>query len=207
MPVSRFLPCLLAFCLMISVAAPLSAQTNFGSVAIGSTTTATVTVKFSTAETLGKISVRSGGAENLDFTAGTGGSCTTGTTYAVGDTCTVTVKFSPKYAGTRPGAVVLEDSTTAGNTLGTAYLQGNGIASQIAFLSTGQSSVVDESVDAFYGAIAADGSGNIYLWGRSSTLNQQALLKDTPSSNGCWLLAPQSIKSRPSPTAPTLRHR
>ncbi len=107
-----------------------TAQTNLGSVNIGSSTTSTVTVTLPSAATLTSIAVVTQGAPNLDFTNAGGGTCATGTPYAANVTCTVQVTFAPRFAGTRYGAVVL--SNTSG-VVATAYLQGTGAGPQATF--------------------------------------------------------------------------
>ena len=113
-----------------------STPVNFGSVNVGSSTTATVTVTFHliSAGTLESISVLTQGATGQDFTNGGGGTCTTGSAYAQGATCTVNVTFAPRYSGTRYGAVQLEDGS--GNVLATSYVYGAGTAPQVIFADT-----------------------------------------------------------------------
>lgn len=109
---------------------------NFGSVNVGGSTTATVTVTFQSAGTLGSITVLTQGATAQDFTNAGGGTCATGNAYAGGAACTVTVSFAPKFAGTRYGAVLLEDGS--GNALATGYLYGTGTGPQLIFADTTQ---------------------------------------------------------------------
>ncbi len=96
--------------------------------AVGSTSAIqTAYVTFTTAGTLGAISVVTTGIASLDYNPASpqGGNCAVGTTYSVGQTCTVQYTFSPLAPGLREGAIVL---TTTGSTavLGTTYLQGDG---------------------------------------------------------------------------------
>ena len=78
------------------------------------------------------------GAPNLDFTSDGTGTCAA-QAYNAGDTCTVDVVFTPKFAGTRNGAVVLTDSS--GNVIATAYVYGTGIGPQVAFSPATQTTV------------------------------------------------------------------
>ena len=111
--------------------AQFSANQNFGSVAMGQTSPgATLTATFSAAETIGAPQALTMGAAGMDYTV-TGGTCKAGQSYAAGSTCTVSVTFAPMYAGTRNGAVVLQDQL--GKTMGTAYLQGIGTGPQAGF--------------------------------------------------------------------------
>ena len=102
------------------------------------------TFTFATAETLGSIAVLTQGATGLDFASANTGSCTANTAYAVGQTCTVNVIFTPEFAGTRYGAVVLNDNN--GNVIATDYLQGTGVGPQINFLPGTESTVTSSGV-------------------------------------------------------------
>ena len=111
-----------------------AANQNFGSEAIGSTSTAK-TFSFSVAAgtTVGSIAVVTQGAPNLDFANATGGTCTA-TTYAIAATCTVNVTFKPKFAGLRMGAVVFFSAVgNTGAVLGKVPIYGTGTGPQIAF--------------------------------------------------------------------------
>jgi sugar lactone lactonase YvrE len=149
----------LTFVAALAVAAlpqGVAAQTSVGSANIGSSISCTaVTITFNAAGTLTAINVMTGGAANLDFT-NAGSACTqqvelkkakplatTGTVsslcalngaYNAGDSCTVDVNFTPKFAGPRYGAVVLQGTTEGSDpVLGTSYLQGTGIGPQTTF--------------------------------------------------------------------------
>jgi len=157
-----------------------TAAVGFGQVAVGASSSAvSLTFTFDTAGSLGSLpEVLTQGAANQDFTdAGTGTCTTNGTShsYAIGDTCTVDVVFSPKYAGLREGAVVLEDS--GGNPMATAYVYGTGTGPQLAFEPGTQSAIISfTSTDNLY-SVAVDGSGNIYL----TDTNYGVVWKETPS--------------------------
>ena len=140
---------------------------NFGSVNVGGSTTATVTVTFQSAGTLGSITVLTQGATAQDFTNAGGGTCATGNAYAGGAACTVTVSFAPKFAGTRYGAVLLEDGS--GNALATGYLYGTGTGPQLIFADTTQGNYAP-STQANLGSgfnkprdVAVDGGGNVFV--------------------------------------------
>jgi len=121
-----------------------------------------VSVYIATAGTASTINVLTQGAANLDFTMAPGGSCATGTAYTLGEICTVNVIFNPQYAGTRLGAIVLEDASS--NVLGTALLPGTGSGPQVVFnpgkMQTGILAPVNT-----YGAsgVAVDAGGNVYF--------------------------------------------
>ena len=106
---------------------------QFGSVNVGTKSpAATIPVTFVMAGTLGSTAVLSQGAPGLDFADAGTGTCTANTAYVAGQTCTVNVTFTPKFAGTRYGAVQLKD--ISGNVIATRYLQGTGVGPQMNFL-------------------------------------------------------------------------
>jgi hypothetical protein len=144
-------------CLVIQVPTESLGNVNLGS----SSAPVTVVFSFTSATTLNGTTpyqALTGGAAGLDFSA-TGGSCTAGHTYNAGDTCTVTVVFTPRRPGGRAGAVVALND--AGKIVGASYLVGTGIGAQAAFnpgtLSTALPGVTSSS------AHAVDGSGNLYV--------------------------------------------
>lgn len=136
------------------------ATTNLGNQNLGSTSGAIpLTFTFSQTETLGGIAVLTQGAANLDFANAGGGTCTTGNAYTVNSTCSVNVAFSPKFPGTRYGAVVLTDNN--GNEIGTGYLEGTGVGAQTSFLP-GVLTSVSTSLG-YPEGVAVDGNANLYV--------------------------------------------
>jgi len=142
-----------------SAEAQTSPSVNFSSVNVGSSTTATVTVTVLGAGTLGNISVLTQGSPGLDFTNAGGGTCAAGTAYAANATCTVNVTFSPKFAGTRYGAVLLDDGS--GNVLATSYVYGTGSGPQVIFAPGTQTNIGRGWIQPQ--AVAVDGAGNLYV--------------------------------------------
>jgi sugar lactone lactonase YvrE len=154
----------LAAVIIASGAAIAGAQTNFGQVNLGSSAASTVTITIPSAATIGSIVVTAQGATALDFLNDGTGSCTAGTSYAAGQSCIVGVNFTPAYAGTRLGAVLLEDGS--GNVIASTNLAGVGVGPQVAF-DPGTPSAIDPIVNGSglqqpYG-VAVDGKGNLYL--------------------------------------------
>jgi N-acetylneuraminic acid mutarotase len=121
-----------------------------------------VTVPITTAGMLSSIQALTLGAPNLDFAATPGGTCEGGTAYTVGQSCTVNVIFTPKYSGTRWGAVVL--SNASGSVLGTTYLPGTGLGPQLAFRFSNNISSYTSASGSFNG-VAVDASGDIFIAG------------------------------------------
>ena len=121
--------------------------------------TVTVTYLAATATTLGTPIVVTQGAPNLDFTLA---STTCSGPSAAGATCTVTVKFTPKYPGPRVGGVQIVDTT--GAVLATFNIQGSGNAPQIAF-TPGPAIALTQQDYAINGptGITADAAGNVYV--------------------------------------------
>jgi len=143
----------------------LTVSPNFGASVIGSPSAAAMTLTFTLSGALGNGTlaiplVLTGGAPGLDFSDAATGTCTAGTNYSSGVTCTVNVTFTPKYAGTRNGAVVLEDSS--GTAVATSYVSGTGTGPQVNFLP-GTRSTVTTSALSWPQGIAVDGSGNLYI--------------------------------------------
>jgi sugar lactone lactonase YvrE len=120
--------------------------------------TQTAYVNFTSAGTLGTISVLTQGATGLDFNA-TGGTCAVGTTYAVGQACSVTYTFTPKYPGQRIGGITLLSGT--GTTLGSSYLNGSGTGPQAIFPATATKTNLGSTSYDMLG-IAVDGNGNVF---------------------------------------------
>jgi len=132
---------------------------SIGALSVGTTSSPiTVTATFPSAQTLGSISVLTQGVPDLDFINAGGGTCTVGTAYAQGATCTVKVTFTPSYAGPRYGAVVLANDS---GVIATGYLEGIGQAPQTVFLP-GTEGTIGSGFGSPQG-VAFDASGNIYV--------------------------------------------
>jgi hypothetical protein len=136
-----------------------TAAGDFGTVAIGQTSaTIPLTFTFDSGGNINNPVALTQGAAGLDFAVASGGTCTMGT-YNTGDTCTVNVTFTPKFAGLRNGAVLLQDGS--GNTLATGYVHGIGSGPQVSFLPGSQSTLGSGFSYPF--GVAVDGSGNVFV--------------------------------------------
>ncbi len=134
---------------------------NLGSVNVGATGTPTaLTFTFDTAGTLGSTSVLTQGAPGLDFNDAGSDTCTSNTVYSSGQSCTINVSFSPRFAGTRYGAAVLKDMN--GSVIAIGYVLGTGTGPQVSFLPSTESVIPGVAVSDPRG-IAADSSGNLYV--------------------------------------------
>jgi large repetitive protein len=140
---------------------------KFYSVPLGSTVGAVqLTFTFDSAGTIGAPKVLTEGAAGLDFADAGTGSCTANGTdhsYSAGDTCTVDVTFTPKFAALRRGVVELVNSS--GAVIATAYDYGTGLGPQIVFGPSRQGGLgggFTQINDAPMG-VAVDGGGNVYV--------------------------------------------
>ena len=162
--------------LLLLATPPAQAQSyaSFGTVAVGSSSTAqTVTVTLATTGTaVNSVAVLTLGAPHMDYTE-------TGTDNCAGissGSCQVTVTFSPEFPGVRRGAVVLEDA--AGNTLGTEYLSGVGegplavmipgaistVAGQVnEWTNVNDGSLATEADLYLPSGVAVDGTGDLFI--------------------------------------------
>jgi sugar lactone lactonase YvrE len=165
-----------AILLLVSGGLGAYAQTNLGTIDVGANTSAAVTVTIGSAGTPAAIAVLTQGNQNLDFTNAGGGTCAPGTAYAAGNTCTVIVAFAPRFAGTRMGAVLLEDA--GGNVLATAFAAGTGIGAQVGFLPLFGGGGVSGPADVY--GVAVDAAGDVFI--TCPTTN--AAYKETPGPNG-----------------------
>ncbi len=138
--------------------------------------------------TLGATQVVAQGVGGLDFSLGTGSTCTG--TITAGNSCTVNVKFAPLAPGLRRGAVSLYDNL--GNLLATTPIYGVGQAPAIAF-GPGTQTTVAGGLDAPR-EIALDGAGDIFL---AQNLSNQVVKipvgGGTPSPVGSGLSGPYGV--------------
>jgi sugar lactone lactonase YvrE len=115
------------------------------------------------------------GVGDADFAVAAGGTCDAGVSYNVGDTCTVSIAFQPKYPGLRTGAVMIE--TSGGSFMGSALLVGLAKGS-LPVLAPGSIDTVAGDADwIFQGdggkaivspiflptGVVADAAGNLYI--------------------------------------------
>ena len=133
---------------------------DFGTVAVGQTSAVIpLTFTFDNGGTIGGPVALTQGAAGLDFAIASGGTCTADASFATGATCTVNVTFTPKVAGLRNGAVLLQDGS--GNTVATAHVHGTGSGPQVAFLPGVQSALGSAIYEP--AGVAVDGAGNVYV--------------------------------------------
>jgi streptogramin lyase len=168
--------------IQVTAAVTTPAATNFGAQNLGTPSTQFVTFTFQALGSIGTPVVVTEGAPGLDFSDAGDGSCNTNGVnfdYSVSATCTVDVRFSPQYPGTRSGAALLEDGS--GNILATAYVSGVGTGPMINF-SPSAASTLNSNFTTPHG-VAADASGNIYL--ADSTTNLVEQIAPGCTTSGC----------------------
>jgi sugar lactone lactonase YvrE len=150
---------------------------DFGQVQIGTKSAAMpILLVFSASGKLGSTTVLTQGVTGLDFALASGGTCTANTTYNAGQACTVNLAFTPEFAGSRYGSVVLTDANH--NILATGYAQGTGVGPQINFLPNTESTIASTGLYDPNG-VAVDGRGNVYI---ADSANNR-ILKETLSRN------------------------
>jgi hypothetical protein len=140
---------------------------NFGNVNVcpaGQSTPApcseTLTLNYTLAstKTIGAIDVLTQGATGLDFTLGSGSTCSGA--IAQGNSCTVSVTFTPRASGLRAGAVELFDNSA--NLIATLPVYGIGQAPLIAF-GPGSQTIVPVTGLHYPVGTAVDALGNLYI--------------------------------------------
>jgi large repetitive protein len=144
-----------------------SAAATFGSVAVGSTSSA-VPFSFTVAggTTISSISVMTMGATGQDFAKASGSTCAA-QAYSATTSCTIDITVSPVAAGLRMGGLLI--SSNKGSTFVPLYATGTG--PQIAFTPATQSTsfsglnLTNRTV-----GLAVDGSGNLYAGGSDSAV-------------------------------------
>jgi sugar lactone lactonase YvrE len=147
--------------------AALGQAVDLGTVAVGGSSTGTVTLTIPDSTTLTAVSVLTLGVPNLDFTDAGSDTCAVGPSYSANSTCTVNVAFSPRFAAMRYGAVVLSD---ASGVVTTAYLEGSGTGPQLNFLPAVESAIGKDLSSPI--GTAVDGAGNVYITDRTRILKE-----------------------------------
>ncbi len=123
--------------------------------------TLTLTYNVTAGGTLGTPKVVTQGSPNLDFTLAGGSTCTG--TVTAGKTCTVQVNFAPRYAGSRPGGVLVTGA--GGKVIATTLIYGYARGPQIAFQASTpvELPLAASIVNSLTTGIAVDGAGDLFL--------------------------------------------
>jgi sugar lactone lactonase YvrE len=165
------------------------ANVNFGSLAVGSTSTAS-TLNFTVASgtKVSSISVLTLGQTGLDFATASGGTCTTGA-YSAKTNCTVDVEFKPIFPGQRRGAVLFLGS---GNSeLAIAPLSGVGTGPQLIFQGAAPTTIATGMNTPL--GMAIDGANNVYIADEDNARVLKITPGGTQSTVGSGLLQPGAV--------------
>ncbi|MBW8746303.1 MAG: hypothetical protein JF584_01910, partial [Acidobacteria bacterium] len=175
------LPLVLAAAVFATVPAAAQVFQFPSAVAVGTgNSTQTVTVPITSAGTLGSIAVGTQGLSGYDFSPVSGGTCSIGTNYLVGNSCTVSVKFAPQSPGLRSGGIVLKSGS--GTVMGWVLLSGTGSGPLVGWLPGTMSTVVGNGSWIYSGdhgqaktstlflpqGVVVDAAGNLYVTDSSS---------------------------------------
>lgn len=108
-----------------AVVGPSDVQQILGTTKVGESSSADVDLKFLASGTPSLVEALTSGSPDLDFKIGDQGTCTS-TAFIQGQSCTLSVKFSPLYPGRRDGAVRLRaaDGTLLAQSLVVAQARG-----------------------------------------------------------------------------------
>ncbi|AXC09770.1 hypothetical protein ACPOL_0391 [Acidisarcina polymorpha] len=117
-----------------------------------------MTYRVTATGTLGTPKAVTKGTPKLDYTLASGSTCTGLVTQ--GTSCTVKLKFTPRFSGLRKGAVEIVDST--GKLQATTLIHGIGVAPQIAFDPAVQTTVAIAS-SSFGSPFEVDELGYFYV--------------------------------------------
>ncbi len=176
----------------VASAAPAQSAgpSNIGSPA----STTTLTFTFNVPAAVASIGVVTQGATNQDFTNAGTGTCVA-VAYSPTNICTVDVVFTPAAAGSRYGAVLLEDAT--GSVLGIGYVSGIGTGPQIDFgAGTATSTAFAPTANALAlgkpTGIAMDGAGDLFI----ADMENNRIV-EMPAGGGAALAIAPIVDGRP----------
>ncbi len=140
----------------------LNSNTNFGTVEVGTPAPVqTFTYTFNSNAQLSAINILTMGVAGLDYQDGGSSTCTLGTPYTAGQSCTVSVGFTPSVPGLRAGSVTLFAQGT-NVALNTWYVSGIGQSPAVTIDPGTQTTLGTIASATTYGS-AIDGAGNVYV--------------------------------------------
>jgi hypothetical protein len=122
----------------------------------------TLTYNFASPTTLSAVNILTGGQPGLDYVDGGNSTCVAGTAYISGQSCTVTVVFTPSAPGLRPGAVVLSEQGS-NVPLAVWYLNGTGESSAVTIDPGTQTTLATLANSGQAYGTAVDGARNLYV--------------------------------------------
>ena len=167
---------------------------EFGSSAVGTTTSPATPVDFSFNEgaTPASFVIVEAGVTTPDF-AITGGTCTTGTPYAINTSCVENLTFTPRAVGNTSAKLLVLDSKS--NILSSIVLHGTGIGANVQTSPAVQSAIganlktpTEVATDAVGDVFIADpGQGKVLMYAVGSTTTSSAV------SIGTGLTSPTGV--------------
>ncbi|HEY1759831.1 MAG TPA: choice-of-anchor D domain-containing protein, partial [Bryobacteraceae bacterium] len=152
---------------------------------------------------IGNISLLTNGAPNLDYTVGSGTTCTV-KTYSSTANCVINVTFSPTAPGPRLGELILSDPS--GKTLFSQVLQGQGNQTVAVFNNPNLKLLTpaSDSDTINFGASVVDGSGNVYVTAPAS--NEIMEIPPGGAASVLSLSSPVSDPNQPALASATLNN-
>ncbi|WP_420239809.1 Ig-like domain repeat protein [Telmatobacter bradus] len=143
----------------------------FGLMSVGSTSqTFPVVFNFTSTVAPATIQVFTQGKTGQDFQDAGSSTCTAGSSYTSGSSCTVNVNFTPLFAGARYGAIVFYDSSN--NPLLRAFIGGGGLGPVLTIdqsTLTAPAPTINSSALKVPYSVKPDLFGNIYIADTSNT--------------------------------------
>jgi sugar lactone lactonase YvrE len=153
---------------------------NFGGVPVGTTSqAATLTFTFDNGGKIGAPVIASyvGGTGTFNNASGT--TCTKGSTFATGKTCTIQVTFKPSSPGFAYGEAELNDGSN--HLLASGDLTGTGIGTRVFYPNNAIDFKIGSGLKSS-ASVAIDLSGNVYI---ADTGNNQ-VLKEAPAGSSSY---------------------
>jgi sugar lactone lactonase YvrE len=140
-----------------------TSSANVGPMSVGTAAAVlTFTYNFASPTTLSAVSILTAGQPLLDYVDGGSSTCAAGTAYLSGQSCTVTVTFTPSAPGLRPGAVELFEQGS-NVPLAIWYLNGSGQSSAVTIDPGTQTTLASLANSGQASGTAVDSAGNVYV--------------------------------------------
>ena len=140
-----------------------ASSASFGQQSVGTAAPVqTLSYSFADPVTLSAVNILTAGTAGLDYIDGGSSTCIAGTAYKAGQSCVVTVAFTPRTPGLRSGAVTLY--TEGSNVpLTVWYLNGMGQSGAVTIDAGTQSTLGTLANNGQANGAAIDGAGNVYV--------------------------------------------
>lgn len=156
----------------------------------GGSASGTVYVAFNAAETPASIGTLAGGMPSQLFSVTNAGTCTAGTAYTAGQSCSIAISYTPSKPGMQQAAVVLADAS--GSPLASAQLSGTGLGAGLT-VDPGTPTALGSNYKTPQG-IAVDAAGNVFIADpAANAVDEYAAGSTTAVSVGSGLSAPAGV--------------